>query len=337
MALVGAMDYEPGKAVGSSSGYSNSKKTTTTSKKKTTSSSKSSIKDAASDFVQPGIDAVKEHLSNTVSGTMGGYSDPTVDIYALYQERLAKQQAAAQASYERNINAINNAYGSARNYYDSNLESTKNTLKASYDASKSDIDSDAEASLREAYINNMLNRKNLQQALTAQGLNGGASETTQASMLNNYGTARNEIEKQQADNLAELLQTYNNNLSSAQNAWSSQMASLELQKMQQLQQAENALNSLQTASLGNISTDSSYLTALQSLMNAQNAYDYAPTETSLLQQLISSFQADAQADVYTNNNKYEQQQALTNAATNAGATVTAQNIANAINALKYSM
>lgn len=243
-------------------------------------------------------------------GGNAGANDSTLDIYGLYSDYLAQQRAAAQASYERNINAINSAYGSAKNYYDSNLNSTRNTLKSSYDASKKDIDSDAEASLREAYINNMLNRKNLQQALTAQGLNGGASETTQASMLNNYGNARNDIETQQAKNLADLLKTYNDNLSAAQNAWSNQMAGLELQKMQQIQQAENALNNMTTASLGNISTDSSYLQALQSLMKAQNAYELSPTTNSLLQSLTNTQQADYSAIANTSYQQWLAQQQL---------------------------
>ena len=244
------------------------------------------------------------------SGGTVDAGDNTLDIYALYAQHLAEQRAAAEESYQRNVNAINNAYGQARNYYDSNLGSTRNTLKSSYDASKGDINSDAEASLREAYINNMLNRKNLQQTLTAQGLNGGASETTQASMLNNYGNARNDIETQEAKNLADLLKTYNDNLSAAQNAWSNQMAGLELQKMQQLQQAENALHNMTTASLGNISTDSSYLQALQSLMKAQNAYELSPTTNSLLQSLTNTQQADYGALADTSYQQWLAQQQL---------------------------
>ena len=175
----------------------------------------------------------------------------------------------------------------------------------------------------------MLNRKNLQQSLTAQGLNGGASETTQASMLNNYGTARNEIETQQAKSLAELLRTYNDNISSAQNAWSSQMASLELQKMQQLQAAENALNNMQTAALGNISTDSSYLTALQSLMNAQNDFDFAGTVNPLMQTLNNTTQATYGADTDTSYQKWLELQKI-QSANNAGVTTSANQMASAL-------
>jgi hypothetical protein len=311
MAMV--LDDRPATAAGAggtkkNSGYDSSTYKATNKQKKTTTPKPST------DFTSlGGVDlGVVTPPNITPGGGSGnsGANDSTLDIYGLYSNYLAQQRAAAQASYERNINAINSAYGSARNYYDSNLNATRNTLKNSYDASKKDIDSDAEASLREAYINNMLNRKNLQQALTAQGLNGGASETTQASMLNNYGNARNDIETQQAKNLADLLRTYNDNLSAAQQAWSNQMAGLELQKMQQLQQAENALNNMQTASLGNISTDSSYLQALQSLMKAQNAFDFSGTLNPLNQLLTNTSQANAQAIADTSYQQYLAQQQL---------------------------
>ena len=317
MAMV--LDDRPATAAGAGgtkkgSGY-DSTRYTATKKQKKTPTAKPTAKPTTTFTNLGGVDlgpVVPDNLSGGSGGSGGtvGAGDNTLDIYSLYEQYLARQRAAAEESYQRNVNAINNAYGQARNYYDSNLGSTRNTLKSSYDASKSDINSDAEASLREAYINNMLNRKNLRQALTAQGLNGGASETTQASMLNNYGSARNEIETQQSKNLSDLLKTYNDNLSSAQNAWSNQMASLELQKMQQLQQAENALNNMQTAALGNISTDSSYLQALQSLMKAQNAYELSPTTNSLLQSLTNTQQADYGALADTSYQQWLAQQQL---------------------------
>ena len=310
MAMV--LDDRPATAAGAGgtkkgSGYDSTRYTATNKqKKKTTAKPKTTFTNLG------GVDlgtVVPDNLGGGSGDTVGA-GDNTLDIYSLYEQYLARQRAAAEESYQRNVSAINKAYGQARNYYDSNLGSTRDTLKSSYDASKGDIDSDAEASLREAYINNMLNRKNLQQALTAQGLNGGASETTQASMLNNYGSARNAIETQQSKNLSDLLKTYNDNLSSAQNAWSNQMASLELQKMQQLQQAENALNNMQTAALGNISTDSSYLQALQSLMKAQNAYELSPTTNSLLQSLTNTQQADYGALADTSYQQWLAQQQL---------------------------
>lgn len=58
----------------------------------------------------------------------------------------------------------------------------------------------------------MLSQRNLQQQLSAQGISGGASETTQASMLNNYQNSRNDLESERLRQLANLQQTYQNNM-----------------------------------------------------------------------------------------------------------------------------
>ena len=66
--------------------------------------------------------------------------------------------------------------------------------------------------LKQAYINKMQTLRNLPQQMSAQGLNGGASETTLASMNNNYGNARNQLETERLKQLANLQNTYQNNL-----------------------------------------------------------------------------------------------------------------------------
>lgn len=73
----------------------------------------------------------------------------------------------------------------------------------------------------------MLSQRNLQQQLSAQGISGGASETTQASMLNNYEDSRNDLEKERQRQLASLMQTYQNNMAALeQQRASGQSASL---------------------------------------------------------------------------------------------------------------
>lgn len=84
--------------------------------------------------------------------------------------------------------------------------------KSAYDNNVSQLNSATNDALREAYINRMLSQRNLNQQLSAQGISGGASETTQASMLNNYQDSRNDLEKERANQLANLMQTYQNNM-----------------------------------------------------------------------------------------------------------------------------
>lgn len=124
----------------------------------------------------------------------------------------------------------------------------------------SQLNGATDKALQQAYINRMLQQRNLQQQLTAQGISGGASETTQASMLNNYQNSRNDLETERQRQLANLMQVYQNN-----------MAALE----QQRASGENAsLGQYQTA-LSNLAANNGV--NLVSLMQGNTATSYMPT------------------------------------------------------------
>ncbi|HQC05011.1 MAG TPA: hypothetical protein PLB75_05940 [Paludibacteraceae bacterium] len=76
-----------------------------------------------------------------------------------------------------------------------NYDTSVNTINADYDTSISRQNADAEDALRQAYINYMMSRKNMDSALARQGYTGGLSESNQARMFNNYGNIRNDIRK----------------------------------------------------------------------------------------------------------------------------------------------
>lgn len=131
--------------------------------------------------------------------------------------------------------------------------------KSAYDSNVSQLNSTTNKALQEAYINRMLQSRNLQQQLSAQGISGGASETTQASMLNNYQNSRNDLETERSRQLANLMQTYQNN-----------MAALEQQKAS----GENAsLDQYQTA-LSNLAANNGV--NLVSLMQGGTATSTMP-------------------------------------------------------------
>ena len=110
---------------------------------------------------------------------------------------LAQLKASQEAEQRAREEAYQKAAAAQQNTYNNNV---------------SQLNSTTDDALREAYINRMLSQRNLQQQLTAQGISGGASETTQASMLNNYQDSRNELEKERARQLANLQQTLQNNM-----------------------------------------------------------------------------------------------------------------------------
>lgn len=132
-------------------------------------------------------------------------------------------------------NLANEAYNRAKSSLDSTLSSTlsglleshnarKNALQGQYDSSKQTLDDDNAAALRAAYINKMINARDLNQLLTAQGLTGGQSETTTANMLNNYANNRNALNKTYNTNLRELLTSHNTSLADALAQYNDQVA-----------------------------------------------------------------------------------------------------------------
>lgn len=188
----------------------------------------------------------------TGSTTTASTSDGGNSVILAYLQSLEnRQKQAANDAYDRNVAAMNNAYTQRGNLLKNNLDSTLQNLKTDYDASRDNVNKDAGKSLQEAYINNMLSRKNLAQNMSAQGLSGGASETTMAGMYNNYGNARNNIETTANDSLGELENLYNKNKNSAYQSYNDQLAQDEIQKAQYMTQFENdRQNALSSAYFG---------------------------------------------------------------------------------------
>ena len=147
-------------------------------------------------------------VRKTYSGSSGGsssgrssYSAPAVQAASSgpsYADAYADALASIMAEQRRQREA---AYQKAAAAQKENLRFATNQL----------TDTTNEA-LKQAYINKMQTLRNLPQQMSAQGLNGGASETTLASMNNNYGNARNQLETERLKQLANLQNTYQNNL-----------------------------------------------------------------------------------------------------------------------------
>ena len=208
-------------------------------------------------------------------------STPSFDMAAYLSQLRAEQMAKAQAAYERNMSRIADAYGSAANSIKGNLDSSISRLNAARDKSMGDVRGDAEDSLRQAYINNMMTRRNLNQRLAAMGYNGGATETTMSSLENQYGKSRTGINETLNKNIANLDMTYGDNLAQAQQAYNSAMANLYLQRMQMEMQAENALNNAETSAVNaTMNIDGSYMSALQAALANQANYQYDASQAT---------------------------------------------------------
>ena len=235
---------------------------------------------------------VQSYSSGGSGGSTGGhvptpdpeppvYEEPEFDWAAYYAELQRQAQERANAAYERNMARIADAYGAASGSLNSNYDATVNRLNAARDKSMGDVKTDAEDSLRQAYINNMMTRKNLNQRLSAMGMNGGATETTMSSLENQYGKSRSGINETLNKNISNLDMTYGDNLAAALQSYNSAKANLDLQRMQLEMQAENARQNAEASSMsGAMSIDSGYVSALKQALANQANYQYDPSQAT---------------------------------------------------------
>lgn len=227
---------------------------------------------------------------NTGDSYGSGYSDNSIDYEAILraqreaeERRLAELRRRADEAYNRNMARIENTYNSTAGNLRSNYDSTVDRLNEARDKSYSDVNADAEKSLQEAYINNMMNRKNLNQRLAAMGYNGGATETTMGSLNNQYGASRAGINEAVTKSLANLNQTYGDNLAGALQSYNSAMSNLGLQRMQLENAAENARNNLEasfTPTTENLLMNQDYVNALKNVVARQGQYSFNPTQAT---------------------------------------------------------
>ena len=217
--------------------------------------------------------------TGSVYGAAFGYkSNPYLDYFG-FRNNLA------QKAHDDSMAALDNAYGAYLAALEENLNSTKSTLNDAYSRSKDSIMADARQSLKQAYINKMLQSKNFDQEMSAQGISGGASETTRAAMSNNYGNARNNINTTTNSNLSALEGNYNENLANAMQAYNSAVAQAQLAKAQQQMELDNALANGQIAALDDFysmmgdNTDQFYA-ALGTAIDGANGFEWNPTEVT---------------------------------------------------------
>jgi len=237
-----------------------------------------------------GSDSTSADTSGNSSGSAGGSnaSDHYAALLAQVQaqqdaaarraEELARQkQQAAQAAYDKNMGYLNSAYANRSNLLQQSYNDALAQLQASYDSGARGVNQNADSAQQQAYINYMMNKRDLPQALAAQGLTGGMSESALAGMYNSYGNNRNSIDRGRNESLAALLDTLNSNRASALQSYNSQLSAAEQQKMAYQMQLEQALANGSAEILQN---------KYDTLQNLDNAY---------AQQILALQQAAAQA------------------------------------------
>lgn len=184
-------------------------------------------------------------------GGGGGDSQPAPDPAAVAASIADQMNKIAKKAYKRNKKTIQTIYDTSKGTFDTNLANNNGQLEAQARYSTQLANADAEQAMREAYINQMLSRRDMGQWLASQGLTGGASETTRASLENAYQNARAQIDAERNRGVSDINMNYNNNIAQAIRQYNEQIAQLAQQKAQLEMQNENRytnnqINALQT-------------------------------------------------------------------------------------------
>lgn len=151
-------------------------------------------------------------------------------ILQVYRDLAAKQEAAAQQSYESSKAAAQKAYD--------DMAATRQT---SYDQSAGRVNEVANKALQEAYVNRMMGERNLGQQLSALGRSGGAAESTLLGLANQYGRVRGQHEGTRAESLGDLLTQLQTGQAEDRRVYNDALLNSENTYQNMLTQARNAL------------------------------------------------------------------------------------------------
>lgn len=194
--------------------------------------------------------------------------------YNTYQQALAQQQQNAKSAYDRNASAINSMYGNRLNSLNSRYNEGRSALQSAYAAQQEAIRKAKENAQRQAYISSMVAKRDLEQNLSAQGLSGGASESTLAKLQNNYANNRNSNEEEYLNTSADIGIAYQNELANLENQYQQLQDALESERAQAVMQNENALANSESAIMSQIVDHANSLDYL----NASSALNLAAQE-----------------------------------------------------------
>lgn len=185
------------------------------------------------------------NLSALYAQQMAAYQNMLDQQRARDAEAARQRRAAAQAAYEKNMSYLNDAYARRGELLQGNYNDTLAQLQGQYAYGAQGVNENADRAQQQAYLNYMLSKRDLPQQLAALGINGGASESRLAGLYNSYGNARSAVDTGRNSDLASLLNTLNQNKSSALQAYNSALSNDAAQKLSyQMQLEQNRDNDI---------------------------------------------------------------------------------------------
>ena len=214
-------------------------------------------------------------------GTAAGSAVGTASSTAL-ADKIA---AILKNAYDQNIAANQTQY-----------DNSVNAMKSAYASGEKSVNEAAKAALREAYISQMQARRTMPQQLSALGVHGGMSETTAASLMNNYADNRNIIEANRMAELGTLNDTLLQNIYAAGNQLAAQNAAANQSYYQQLaeQATANELPQIKVQEVAyDYRTDPAFIAQFSGVIS--NGTDKATIEANYAALVAKYGEAGAQA------------------------------------------
>lgn len=141
------------------------------------------------------------------------YEAPSYDASAAINDQYNELLAQSRAANQRVLDALK-----------ANFDNSTKNINANYDLQQKTSEQDSADALRQAYINYMMSRRNINNDLARAGYTGGLAESNKARMFNNYGTNRNAIRTLLAQNLEKINTARNAELNDVQSQYDTALA-----------------------------------------------------------------------------------------------------------------
>lgn len=173
-------------------------------------------------------------------------------------------------AYGRSMGYVDQGYNEGREAAQMSKEEAIKLAQALYDMEAASQQRQTEKDLKGQYVSYMKGMRNLGQLLSAQGINGGASETAALNALNGYEANRTDLEEARLAALGALRQTQMQSDSAAEQSYLSALQNLISQRTQNQLGVENT-RSAGESNFANMKNDAENTRSNQTLQ-AQQAF-----------------------------------------------------------------
>ncbi|MEG0804041.1 MAG: hypothetical protein RSF90_03690 [Pygmaiobacter sp.] len=144
---------------------------------------------------------------------------------------LAEKRRVAQELFGQSMAVLSEAYKKRSSLLRASYDTTLAGLQTEQESASDSANVGIDRALQEAYISRIKSERDLPNQLAAMGISGGLSESALAGVRNQYGTARNSLERSRADQLVQIALQIQKSKSAALQNYQTQLAADEKQRL----------------------------------------------------------------------------------------------------------